>query len=197
MQAMVSSRRPPEDIAPAGRIAGLTVGACLLVSGVAFLVASWDELTCTPPGATCDDVAGTGGAVSLAALAAMIAGGAIAVLTARRPVLTSGSTAWTWGLGTIFAIGVGLVALRLPGYSCPDGVHLSPIFNTCVDGARRFDATSWVWPKRALFVAGVVAGATVVRSPRRVWLTAPIAALAWFAGTGWLLYDTMITGLPR
>jgi len=194
---MVSSRRPPDDVAPAGRVAGLTVGACLLVSGLAFLVASWDELTCTPPGATCDDVAGTGGAVSLAALAAMVAGGAIVVLTARRHVVASGSTAWTWGLGTIFAIGVGLVALRLPGHSCPDGVHLTPIFNTCVDGARRFDATSWVWPKRALFALGLVAGATVMRSPLRVWLTAPIAAVSWFAGTGWLLYDTMITGLPR
>ena len=54
---MVSTRRPPDDVAPAGRVAGLTVGACLLVSGLAFLVASWDELTCTPPGATCDDAA--------------------------------------------------------------------------------------------------------------------------------------------
>jgi hypothetical protein len=197
MQAMVSTRRTPEEVAPAGRVAGLTVGACLLVSGAAFLVASWDELTCTPPGATCDDVAGIGGAVSLVALAVLLAGVAIVVMTARRPVLASGSSAWTWGLGTIFAIGVGLVAMRLPGHSCPDGVHLSPIFNTCVDGARRFDATSWVWPKRALFVAGVVAGVTVMRSPRRVWLTAPIAAVAWFAGTGWLLYDTMLTGLPR
>jgi hypothetical protein len=197
MQPMVSTRRTPEEVAPAGRVAGLTVGACLLVSGAAFLVASWDELTCTPPGATCDDVAGIGGAVSLVALAVLLAGVAIVVMTARRPVLASGSSAWTWGLGTIFAIGVGLVAMRLPGHSCPDGVHLSPIFNTCVDGARRFDATSWVWPKRALFVAGVVAGVTVMRSPRRVWLTAPIAAVAWFAGTGWLLYDTMITGLPQ
>ena len=194
---MVFTRRPPDDVAPAGRVAGLTVGACLLVSGLAFLVASWDELTCTPAGATCDDVAGIGGAVSIAAIAAMLAGGAIVVLTVRRPVLASGSSAWTWGLGAIFAIGVGLVAMRLPGHSCPDGVHLTPIFNTCVDGARRFDATSWIWPKRALLVLGVVAGATVMRSPRRVWLTAPIAALAWFAGTGWLLYDTMITGLPR
>lgn len=194
---MVSSRRPPNGVAPVGRVAGLTVGACLLVSGLAFLVASWDELTCTPAGATCDDVAGTGGAVSLAAIAASIAGGAIVVLTARRSVLASGSSAWTWGVGTIFAIGVGLVAMRLPGHSCPDGVHLTPIFNTCVDGARRFDATSWIWPKRALFLLGVVAGVTVMRSPRRVWLTAPIAALAWFSGTGWLLYDTMIRGLPR
>jgi len=194
---MVSSRSAPDDVAPAGRVAGLTVGACLLVSGLAFLVASWDELTCTPPGATCDDVAGTGGAVSLAALAAMVAGGAIVVLTARRPVVASGSSAWTWGLGTIFAVGVGLVALRLPGHSCPGGVHLTPIFNTCIDGTRRFDATSWVWPKRALFVLGLVVGATVMRSPWRVWLTAPIAAVAWFVGTGWLLYDTMITGLPQ
>ena len=93
MLAMVSTRRPPEEVAPAGRVAGLTVGACLLVSAVAFLVASWDELTCAPPGATCDDVAGTGGAVSLAALAVMAAGGAIIVLTARRPVLASGSSA--------------------------------------------------------------------------------------------------------
>ena len=197
MQAMASTHRTPEEVAPAGRVAGLTVGACLLVSGAAFLVASWDELTCTPPGATCDDVAGIGGAVSLVALAVLLAGVAIVVMTARRPVLASGSSAWTWGLGTIFAIGVGLVAMRLPGHSCPDGVHLSPIFNTCVDGARRFDSTSWVWPKRALFVAGVVAGVTVMRSPRRVWLTATIAAVAWFAGTGWMLYDTMLTGLPR
>ena len=89
---MVSSRRPPDDVAPAGRVAGLTVGACLLVSGLAFLVASWVELTCTPPGATCDDVAGIGGAVLLAAIAGSIAGGAIVVLTVRRPVVASGST---------------------------------------------------------------------------------------------------------
>jgi hypothetical protein len=191
------TKRPPEEVGPAGRIAGLTVGACLLVSGAAFLIASWDELTCTPPGPTCDDVAGTGGAVSLVALAALLAGAAVIVMTARRPVIESGSSAWTWGLAALFAVGVGLVALRLPGHTCPSGVHLTPIFNTCVDGARRFDATSWVWPKRALFVAGLVVGVTVMRSPKRVWLTAPIAATTWLVGAGWLLYDTMITGLPR
>jgi len=42
-----------------------------------------------------------------------------------------------------------------------------------------------------------VVGLTLIRSTQRVWLTAPIAAIVWFAGTGWLLYDTMITGLPR
>jgi len=97
----------------------------------------------------------------------------------------------------IFAIGTTLVAMRIPGHTCPEGVHLNPIFQTCIDGARRFDATSWVWPKRVVLLAGIVVGFTAMRSPLHVRLTAPIAALAWFAGTGWLLYDTMITGLPR
>jgi hypothetical protein len=188
---------PPEEISPQGRIAGITVGVALATSGVAFLIASWDELRCTPAGARCDDVAGIGGAVSLAALAVTIAGIAIAIMTWRRPVLDSASSAWTWGLAVIFAIGTTLIAMRIPGHTCPEGVHLNPIFQTCIDGARRFDATSWVWPKRALLIAGLVIGFTLIRSTARVWLTAPIAAIVWFAGTGWLLYDTMITGLPR
>ncbi|MGZ8598164.1 MAG: hypothetical protein ACXWXB_08185, partial [Actinomycetota bacterium] len=60
----------------------------------------------------------------------------------------------------IFSIGVTLIAMRIPGHTCPDGVHLSPIFNTCIDEARRFPATSWVWPKRALLIAGLVVGFT-------------------------------------
>jgi hypothetical protein len=191
------ARRPPEEVAPTGRIAGLTVGACLAVSGVAFVVASWDELTCTPAGAECDDIAGIGGAVTFVALAVAIAGIAIVALTARRPVLESGSSAWTWGLAVIFSIGAILVAMRVPGHSCPDGVHLNPVFDICIDGARRFDATSWVWPKRALVLAGVVAGFTVVRTTRRIWIATPGAAIAWFGGTGWLHYDPMLTGLPR
>jgi hypothetical protein len=188
------ARRPPEEVAPTGRIAGLTVGACLAVSGVAFVVASWDELTCTPAGAECDDIAGIGGAVTFVALAVAIAGIAIMALTARRPVLESGSSAWTWGLAVIFSIGAILVAMRVPGHTCPDGVHLNPVFDICIDGARRFDATSWVWPKRALALAGLVAGFTVVRTTRRIWISTPGAAIAWFAGTGWLLYDTKLTG---
>ncbi len=180
-----------------GRIAGLTVGACLAVSGTAFLIASWDELRCTPAGERCDDVAGVGGAVSLVALIFAIAGATIVVRTARRPVTEPASDAWTWGLGALYAIGTTVIALLIPGHSCPDGVHLSPIFEICIDGARRFDATSWVWPKRLLLAAGLVVGVTVMRSPRRISLTTPIASVVWFAGTGWLLYETMITGLPR
>jgi hypothetical protein len=192
------ARRPPaEEVSFAGRLAGLTVGVCLAVSGAAFLGASWDELRCTPAGERCDDVAGVGGAVSFVALVVAIGGGAIVVRTARRPVLESASSAWTWGLAAIFATGTMLVALRMPGHTCPDGVHLSPVFNVCIDGARRFDATSWVWPKRLLAIAGLAIGFTLIRSSERVWLTATVAALAWFAGTGWLLYDTMITGLPH
>lgn len=185
------------EIGPAGRVAALVTGACLALGAVAFLVASWDELTCTPAGERCDDVAGVGGMVSLVALAVSVVALVIVVTTLRRPVLDSASNAWTWGLGLIFAIGVTLIATRIPGHTCPDGVHLNPIFQTCIDGARRFAATSWVWPKRILAVAGLVAGLTVMRSPKRVWLSAPIAAAAWFVGVGWLLYDTMITGLPR
>lgn len=194
---MVSSRRLPTEISHVGRIAGLTVGACLAVSGTAFLIASWDELRCTPAGERCDDVAGVGGAVSFVALIVAIAGVTIVVRTARRPVTDPASDAWTWGLGTLFAIGTAVIALLIPGHSCPEGFHLSPVFEICIDGARRFDATSWVWPKRLLLAAGLVIGLTLMRSPRRVWLTAPIASVVWFAGTGWLLYETMITGLPR
>ena len=114
------TRQPREEISVGGRAAGITVGLCLVVSGAAFLLASWDELTCTPAGVTCDDVAGIGGIVSLVALAVTVAGLAIVATTARRPTSDSGSSAWTFGLAVIFSVGTTLISLRIPGYSCPD-----------------------------------------------------------------------------
>jgi hypothetical protein len=195
----VSDRSPRArtEISATGRVAGLTVGACVTIAGVAFLVASWDELTCRPAGERCDDLAGVGGAVSFAALAATIAGVSILVHTWRRPVVEGASSAWTWGLGIVFCLGVLAIGGLIPSHTCPGEARLSPAFATCVDGAERFEATSWLWPKRALWLAGLALGFTVMRSPRRVWLTAPVAAVVWLAGTGWLLWETMVTGLPR
>jgi hypothetical protein len=190
--------RPPEpEISPVGRIAGYATSGCLVLAGAAFLIASWDELTCSSDPATCEDVAGVGGLVSAVSLMVIAIGLWMAWNVRRRPVDEDGTSSWTWGLAIVFVLGVAVAATRIPEYSCPPGVHLDALFGLCITSTRRFDATSWLWLKRTVAIAGLVVGVTAIPSPRAVFLTAPLAVITWCVGLGWLLLDTMVRGLQR
>lgn len=181
---------PPDAIAPVGRVAGTTTSGCLLLTGAAFVIASTDEFTCTRD---CRMPAGFAGLVWLSALVLAGAGGAILWSVVVRPVASDGTAGWTWGLGAIFVLGVVAALTQVPGHTCPPGSHLDPYFSICIDMANphRFPARSWTTLKTLALLVAVALGVTAMRSRRAVALTAPIAALTWLAGTGWLLANTM------
>lgn len=185
-------RRPvPDDIAPAGRLAGFVTAACLAVVGVAFLVPSFRAMNCTR-GCTFSQHY----AALITVVAIGVAGTGLAIGRAiwRRPVDVDGDTGWTWGLAALFILGMMLIASRVPQHTCPGGTWLDTNFSICIDVARgrRFPAGDRIWLKRAIIVAGWVLGFTVIRSPRWVWVAAPLAAAAWLVGTGWLLADAFL-----
>lgn len=188
---MARQRRPtPDDIAPGGRLAGYVTGACLLVTGLGFLVPALPALNCTRGCTFSQHVAGL---IATGAAAFVAAGAAILWSVHRHPVAADGDTGWTWGLGVLFILGMMLIASRLPRYVCPDGSTLDTNFAICIDARiRRSSPSDWIWAKRATIAAGWVLGLTVIRSPRWVWIAAPVAALVWLIGTGWLLVDTFL-----
>lgn len=182
------SRGYPE-ISREGRIAGLVTAGCLLVAGVAFPIASWDELTCRSEG--CARQAGVGGLVWLGSLFALAFALATVRWIGRRPVDENGSSGWTWGLAVLSTAGAWLLVTRIPSLSCPVGYHLDVGFRLCIQGADRFDAADRVWLKSLLWAGSALLGATAIRWPRSMPWSAVAAALAWFAGTGWILHDTV------
>jgi len=184
---------PPDPISKAGRIAGYTTAGCLVVTSGAFLVASWDDLVCThnclfPPG--------------LAALVWFIAVpiGLVSIAIARRvslrPTQSDGPTSWTLSLVILFSAGVAVAATRLPSFTCKVG-HLDANVRLCIEASGRFsDASNWIWLKGLIAILGLMIG-IALRQPKRVYLVAPLAAIAWLFGFGWLLLDTVVRGVLR
>lgn len=157
----------------------------------AYLVASWDELMCRISSG-CTRTAAAAGLVWLAALIVAALGGAIARAVHRSSVDPGGTSGWTWGLAVVFVAGTWIAITRIPSLTCPAGYHLDVGFRLCIGSAGRFGATSWVWLKDLLWSASAAVGLTIVRSPRAMPWSAGIAALAWFAGMGWFLHDTLL-----
>lgn len=196
---------PPDPIAPAGRTAAFVTASCLVLAGLAFASASIDELFCrgrvfgggnprTSLGAQseCDAIAGLAGAVILLGLGAAAAGVVIAWRVRRRGLLREGGTGWKWGEGVVTAIGLAVLATRIPRYSCPPGFDLDGDFALCISATARLDAAGHGLERMVVIGAGVVLGVALARLP---WIPRYVAATitlgAWFAGMGWLLYDTM------
>jgi hypothetical protein len=73
-------------------------------------------------------------------------------------------------------------------------VHLSAEpFRLCIDLVRgdRYDPADWIGLKWALASLAAVLALVATRLRAPVVLAAPLAAIAWFAGMGWLLLDTV------
>lgn len=183
----------PEPISREGRVAGYTTAGCLLVGGLAFTVAALATMFCAR---RCPVPSAFGGLALFVSVPAVLAGAAIARSVARRPVDVAGSSGWTWGLGIVFAASVAVATTRFPNFTCPSGGHVEPALGLCIrDGGERYGATSWSWLKSLATVAGIGLGLSLMRWRRAVWLTAPLAAIAWIAGFGALLADTLARGV--
>ena len=196
---------PPDPIAPAGRTAAFVTASCLVLAGVAFAWASIDELFCrgrvlgggnprTALGAQseCDAIAGLAGVVIFLSIGSAVTGLVIVQRVRRRDVLAQGGTGWRWGEGVVSAIGLAVLATRLPRYSCQAGFDLDGNFGLCISPAVRLEAADHGLERMLVTAAGVVIGLALAMIP---WIPRYIAAAitlaAWFAGMGWLLYDTM------
>jgi hypothetical protein len=175
------------------RCAMLAPPVCLLIAAVAFLFASWDELTCVG-GSTCTDKAGVAALVSIACLLAI--GWSLwrgwRVVRTPAAELVDGPPI---GLGVLFLLSALAVALLIPVARCPAGYHLDRIFRLCIEGSTRLAADDQTWSKYLVAVVGIAGSVAIVRMHR--WLAARtvVAVAMWAFGIGWLLNDTMLRGL--
>jgi hypothetical protein len=183
---------PPAAISSRGKWAGLTTGGCLVVTGLAFVVFSFDELTCRVAEGGCDVIVGVGGVVSLVALGVTAAGVIIVRKVWARPISESGEDGWSLGLGVLFAVGAAIAVTRLPTHTCPRGFLLDTVFELCVRGGERIPTDSHLIEKLLLTLVAVVLGVVVARAR---WIPSSVAtvvaATAWIGGIGLLLIDTM------
>ena len=187
----MSSSHYVSEITPAGRIAGYTSAACLVLTGATYLLFSVDELTCSPVHPDCSRYAPAGIIIAITAGFMLLFGIVMGVLVRRRMVSEAGTSGYTAFLSLLFIAGVLAAVALIAPYTCPAGTHLDPLAALCINARTRFDATSWLWLKWGVAVAGFLVGVTLIWRPRWVWVTAPIAAATWFFGVGWLLTETV------
>ena len=95
----------------------------------------------------------------------------------------------------ILVLGVVAGASRIPDFTCPAGYRLGIELCAAPNGSRS-DATSWVWLKDALYLVAVAVAVvlTLERARRLIPVTAAVAAVVWFGGTGLLLSSTLLRG---
>lgn len=165
-------------------MAGLTTTGCVILSASVWL-AVWVRMALCVHGCTLEP--GLAGLIALPVAVVLVAAVALARGILRRPSDPEAGSAWRFGLSVIFAAGVVGAASAIPSLTCPAGTTLS-FFGSCAgDHGVRPPPASWVLLRRAIDVAGVVVGFTVVRSRRWVAVGAPVAGAVWLAGTGILL----------
>jgi hypothetical protein len=187
-----AAREPASEITREGAIAAKTLVAVLVVTGVASIAASWGELW-RPCGATgpCVVRASTAALIAVFAVAAIGVGVGLGLRLRRRPVGPEGSSLYVISLGVLFALGLMLVAAKVPAWTCSRG-RFDPYLETCLHPPTASDATSWLLWKRMILLAGLAGGVAIAFSRRWVKMSAPLAALAWFGGAGWLLVATEV-----
>lgn len=179
---------PPPPISPEGRIAGLTTSGCVIVSALAWLVVTIRIALCTKD---CAIEPGLGGLVMLPVVVVLVGALALFRTILARPTDPEAGSAWRFGLGVIFAVGVVAAASWIPSLTCPAGTKLS-FFGFCAgENGARLPAASWTWLRRLIDLAGVLVGFTLMRSRRWVRVTAPIAGVVFLVGTGLLLLRTL------
>jgi hypothetical protein len=167
------------------------------VTGVVIVTASWNELWRSCEGlvvSPCVNRAATAALISMFSIVAM--GGAVALgwRLRRRPVEPEGSSRYVIALGVLFALGLLSVAATIPTWTCSRG-RLDLFLEMCIHRQTRSEVTSWLLLKRAILLVGLVGGGAIAFSRRWVRVSAPLAALAWFAGVGGFLVETKMIHL--
>jgi hypothetical protein len=181
-----------EEITAEGAFAGRILAIVLVLTGVGFVGATWDELwrRCGTVFGVCVERAAGAMLITVLSLGAIGVGLATLRRVRRRPVDAYGSSRYVWAVGAMFALGLFLVAPRIPAWTCERGRY-DPILEECLHPPTTSEATSWLVVKQAVVVVGAVGGVTIAASPRRIRLLAPVAVAAWLGGTGWLVVDAM------
>jgi len=181
------------EISPEGLIAGRVFAVTAIVSAVAMVVTSWDDIwrVCNELTGSCTER--SAGAIMLSFVSVATAGWGVLILfrTRRRPVDPEGSSRYVWTLGIMLALGSIFIASRIPAYTCDRGTF-DDVLVLCQHPPTVSEATSLLIWKRAIVVVGIGLGVLVAVRPRLVRLTAPLAVLVWAAGFGWLLADVMV-----
>jgi hypothetical protein len=180
------------EISPEGAFAGRVVAVTLLVSAVAMIVVSWDDIwrVCNAVVGPC--VERSAGAMILVLCSIGAIAGAIGILVRirRRPVDPEGSSRYVWALGVLVAMGGIFIAGRIPAYTCARG-RFDDVLVLCMHPPSTSDPTSWLYLKRAIVVGALAFAFVVSIRPRFVKVTAPVCVAVWAVGFGWVLADTM------
>jgi hypothetical protein len=134
-----------------------------------------------------------GGVIALITIGATIVAAMLIRAVGKRPVDPAGDSGWTYGLSAIFVIGVFVaIATGIPRLTCPVGSHLA--YSGYCSGPHdvHLDPRNWEMLKRLSYLGAVIVGLAVIRRPGWVRVTAPVAALVWLAGTGYLLARALV-----
>jgi hypothetical protein len=184
---------PVAEITPEGALAAHVLVAVLVATGIAYALASWDELwrRCDRADGTCATSAAAAALVTMLALGLVAGAVAMERRVLRRPVDPEGRSGYVVGLGVLFAAGLLLVAWRLPEGTCDRGRY-DPILDLCLHPPTTSDAKNLIPLKAALALLGVLGGVVIAARPRWAKLTAWLAVLAWIAGAGMLLVGTLV-----
>jgi len=139
----------------------------------------------------CTERAAGAGLLTMLSIVLVVSGIATWRLVRRRPVDPEGSSRFVWGLGLLFALGLGMVAVRIPAFACEQG-RFDAVLQLCMHPPTTSEPTSWLWLKRVVVVVGLLGGGSIAVTPRRVRLWVPLSVAAWVVGTGWVVLDALV-----
>ena len=182
----------PTEIRAEGAFAGRVLALTLLVSAVALIGVSWDDIwrVCNAVSGPCVERSAGAIILSMCSLAAIVWAVGILVRIRRRPVDPEGSSRYVLALGALISLGCIFVAGRIPAFTCVRG-RFDDVLVLCMHPPSTSEPTSWLLLKKAVVVLGLLGGIVVSVRPRNVKVTAPAAVAVWGAGFGWLIVDTM------
>jgi hypothetical protein len=139
-------------------------------------------------------VAAAAGLASLGSIAAIVAGVWAWRRIARRPVHPEGSSRFVLGIAALFALGLLLLAWRIPAFTCERG-RFDEVLQLCMHPPTpptTSEPVRWTLLRLVCATLGLAGGVAIALWPRGIRLTAPLAVLAWAGGAGLLLFQTLL-----
>jgi hypothetical protein len=181
------------EISPEGRLAGRTVSLLLIGSAAAVIAVSWNELwhRCGAVDGRCVERAAGAGILTIFSLFVLAGGIGIWRQVRRRPLDPDGSSRYVWALGLLFALGLALVAARIPAFTCVRG-RFDDVLRLCMHPPSTSVPASRLLVKRAVLVVGLLGGVVIAAKPRGVRLWVPVTVAAWVAGAGWSMVHAWV-----
>lgn len=189
---------PPESLR--GKVAHVTIAACMLVCGALFIVSAWDELNCVAGEFTSSGPCGiaitAAGSLVVVGIFLLIIGGIVLFRAMRRPVNEDAGDGWVVAEGIAVMICGVLMGLMIPRFRCPAGTTLSPVFRFCINQEVSYPAPSPGLPwKFAAVAIGIAVGVVMIRwRSMPIWLATAIVVAA-SVGTA-LFVVSRTTGIP-